>query len=143
MREFRRLTLGKPVIMGRATWDSIGHRPLPGRSNIVISRSLASAAQDVDFFADPAKALAYAKQLAREQGAEEVMVVGGEQIYRALLPEANRIYLTVVDLEVENGDTFFPELPDWQEVSRKELDNGDADSPGCDLLVLERLDEQA
>ena len=141
LREFRRLTVGKPVIMGRATWDSIGHRPLPNRSNIVISRTLTSVAQGVELYGNLEAGLTRARQLATEQGAEEIMVVGGEQIYRALLSEADRIYLTVVDLEVEDGDTFFPNLPDWQEISRQQLDAGDAERPACELLVLERLDE--
>jgi dihydrofolate reductase len=125
LQYFKRITLGKPIIMGRKTFESIG-RPLPGRLNIVISRRPDWPAPEG---VASATSIAGALALAREQAeSDEVMVIGGEQIYRLVLPEADRIYKTEIDTEVAGADAFFPELPqkDWREVSRQE---GDAEAP--------------
>jgi dihydrofolate reductase len=92
--------MGKPVIMGRLTWESIG-RPLPGRQNIVISRNPEFVAEGCSVVASPAAALAAAGDVA------EVMVIGGSQVYRLFRPMAGRIFLTRVDVEID-GDAFFP-----------------------------------
>lgn len=106
LQHFKRLTLGKPIIMGRLTWESLG-RPLPGRPNIVISRSPDYEAPGALVVPDLEAALAHASLLL---GADsEIMIIGGAQIYRAALPLADRIYRTRVDVEVA-GDTVFPEL---------------------------------
>ncbi|HLS97972.1 MAG: dihydrofolate reductase [Porticoccaceae bacterium] len=117
LREFKRVTLGKPVIMGRKTFESIG-RPLPGRTNIVLSRQPGWRAEGVLVAADLASALDLARGVAADG---EVMVIGGEQIYRQALPLAERLYLTFVDLAVA-GDARFPELDStqWRELSRAE-----------------------
>jgi len=113
LQYFKAKTLGKPIIMGRKTHESIG-RILPGRLNIVVSRSAPKAREDqLVWVSSLEEALVLA---AREQPqAEEVMVMGGEQIYRQSLPMADRIYLTRVDVEPE-GDAWFPELAEseWQ-----------------------------
>jgi len=113
LQYFKAVTMGKPVVMGRKTHESIG-RALPGRLNIVISRSAPANREDQLVWVNSLEeALALA---AREQpDAEEVMVMGGEQIYRQSLPLADRVYLTRVDTEVE-GDAWFPELDEahWQ-----------------------------
>jgi dihydrofolate reductase len=103
LRRFRALTMGKPVVMGRRTWDSIG-RPLPGRRVIVMTRDPAWAADGVE------TAAGWPAVLALTAGAEEVMVAGGAQIYALTLPQADRLYLTEVDAAPE-GDALFPELP--------------------------------
>jgi dihydrofolate reductase len=102
MQRFRRLTLGKPVVMGRRTFDSIG-RALPGRRNIVISGRPGLELADCEVAASPDAALALVRNAA------EVLVIGGESVYRALLPRADRIEMTRVHTTVD-GDTFFPEL---------------------------------
>lgn len=102
LKRFKALTLGKPIIMGRLTWESLG-RPLPGRQNIVITRSSDFVADGCDVVSSPARAL----QLAGD--VDEVMIIGGGQIYELFLPKAGRIYLTRVNADIE-GDTFFPEL---------------------------------
>lgn len=119
LREFKRITLGKPVIMGRKTYQSIG-RPLPGRTNIVLTRQVGWRADGVRVVADLDAALALARELVDEADGEAV-VIGGEQIYRQALPLADRLYLTLVD-RVVAGDTRFPELDSdaWREVSRRE-----------------------
>jgi dihydrofolate reductase len=107
LKYFKSVTLGKPVIMGRKTHESIG-RPLPGRLNIVVSRqSRAAQGPNLRWVTSIEAAIALAR---REQPeAEEIMVMGGEEIYRQSLPLADRVYLTRIDLEVE-GDAHFPSL---------------------------------
>ncbi|MCK9564311.1 MAG: dihydrofolate reductase [Bacteroidales bacterium] len=118
LKAFKRITLGKPLIMGRKTFESIG-RPLPGRTNIVLSRQVGWAPEGVRVAADLHQALAIARQVAAGDE-DEVMVIGGEQIYRLALPLADRLYLTLVDREVP-GDTRFPDTDPalWREVSRQ------------------------
>jgi dihydrofolate reductase len=103
---FKQMTLTKPVIMGRKTFESIG-RPLSGRKNIVITRSINFKAQGVTIVHDKTSALAAAA------GAEEVMVIGGATIYQQFLPQASDLYLTFIHLQVD-GDAFFP---DYQAAS--------------------------
>lgn len=109
LKHFKRVTLGKPVVMGRKTFESLGCRPLPGRRNLVVSRSGFQAA-GVEAFDSLDGALAVA-----QADAEEVMVIGGAQIYQQALPLASRVYLTLVGTEVEGADAWFPALSDeWQ-----------------------------
>ncbi|MDO6571257.1 dihydrofolate reductase [Gilvimarinus sp. 2_MG-2023] len=137
LKYFKRVTLGKPIIMGRKTFESIG-RPLPGRLNIVISRDEHWPAPEG---VASATSVDRAIDLARDHvpaGVGEIMVIGGEQIYRAALARADRIYMTEIDVAVEEADAFFPELPesDWREISRQ-AGEADAPLPHC-FLVLER-----
>lgn len=120
LKYFKRVTTGKPIIMGRKTFDSIG-RPLPGRANIVITRNAEWGAEGVIAVTSLEQALQQGKRVAAAEDADEVMVIGGEQIYRMALPLADRLYLTRVDAFVE-GDAFFPELDMsvWQEESSTE-----------------------
>lgn len=130
---FKRNTLGKPIIMGRKTWDSIG-RALPGRRNLVISRDLAFVPVGAERLDSPEAALAC---VADEP---EVMVIGGAQIYAHFLPHARRLYLTLIK-ENLSGDTFFPDYTSyqWRELARTEH-AADANNPyPHDFLILERL----
>lgn len=104
LARFKRLTMGKPIVMGRLTWDSIG-RPLPGRQNIVLTRQTEFSADGCDIVASPAEALAVAGK------ADEVMVIGGGQIYDLFLSKASRLYVTRVHAEID-GDAYFPEIDD-------------------------------
>ena len=133
LRRFKALTLGKPVIMGRRTWDSLPRKPLPGRRNIVLTRAQGFAAHG----AERAETLAAALRLAGS--VPEVMVIGGGQIYAEALPLAGRIYLTEVALTPQ-GDTFFP-TPDpqhWREVSATPFAAEAGDSAAYVIRVLER-----
>ena len=119
LAHFKSVTMGKPIIMGRKTFDSIG-RPLPGRINIVITRQANYRPQGVYPVTGLREALKLAENVLAERGwpsVEEVMIIGGEQIYRQALPLADRLYLTRVDAEIE-GDAFFPpiEPEQWCEV---------------------------
>lgn len=126
LRYFKQITLGKPVIMGRKTYESIG-RPLPGRTNIVLTRDPGWLGHpSLEVARDLASALAKARE-ALPGGEGEAMVMGGEQLYRAALPEADRVYLTRVDLDVA-GDAHFPPLSQsrWREVACTEGDSAAA-----------------
>jgi dihydrofolate reductase len=116
MRWFKDKTLGKPCIMGRKTWESFPKRPLPGRPNIVITRDRNFAAEGATVVHSFDEAIAAAERL--KGSAEEIMVLGGAEIYAMALPRAHRIYLTRVHANVE-GDTHLPELDpgQWRELS--------------------------
>ena len=132
LKYFKRVTMGKPVIMGRRTFESIG-RPLPGRTNIVISRTAGFAPEGVTVVASFDAALD-----AVEPGTDEAMVIGGAQIYREAMPRADRIYLTEVHAAFD-GDAVVDALEAgrWREVSR-ERKAGTGDSPDISWVVLER-----
>lgn len=114
LKHFKAKTLGKPIIMGRKTWDSLG-RPLPGRLNLVVSRQADLQLQGAEVFASLDAALVRAEQWAREQGANELMLIGGGQLYEQGLSRAERLYLTRVALAPE-GDAWFPAFDEsqWQ-----------------------------
>ncbi|MBY5993025.1 type 3 dihydrofolate reductase [Ferrimonas balearica] len=132
LKHFKAVTLGKPVVMGRRTFESIG-RPLPGRHNIVISRQSDYAPEGVSVVADIEAALAAAGDV------EELMIIGGGQLYQALLPRADRLYLTEVALEVA-GDTHFPEYAHlgWREVAREHRPADEANPHPMTFLTLDR-----
>ncbi len=138
LKQFKRTTMGKPVLMGRKTHQSIG-RPLPGRTNIVISRDPDFAAEGCTVVSTIPDALEAARAVAGDEG--EVMVIGGGAIYAALLPRADRIYLTRIATDAQ-GDTRFPDLdPDqWREVRREERPADERNPHDAEFLVLERVD---
>ncbi len=113
LKRFRKITSGKPVIMGRKTFESIG-RPLPNRINIIITRDSNYKAEGCVIANSAADALKAAKNH------DEIMIIGGEQIFKEFLPIANRMYLTLIDEDFE-GDAHFPEYDKnkWKEVSRE------------------------
>lgn len=142
LKYFKQVTMGKPVIMGRRTYESIG-KPLPGRSNIVVTREASWRADGVEVANDLTQALAIATSIssnasAEESGRGEVMIIGGETIYREALSKAQRVYLTRVHLRVD-GDAFFPDLnsDDWQETLIQKLE-AEAESPACTFVRLDR-----
>ncbi|MBA6336860.1 MULTISPECIES: type 3 dihydrofolate reductase [unclassified Colwellia] len=130
---FKKTTLGKPIIMGRKTYESIG-RPLPGRQNIVISRDQNYRADGVDSATSVEQALLLAGEV------DEVMVIGGGAIYSHCLPLANRLYITHIKADID-GDTQFPEyntVEDWQLTSSVKLSADDKNSFDVDFCVYQR-----
>lgn len=117
LQYFKRLTMAKPIVMGRKTFESIG-RPLPGRENIVITRQTDWQFEGVTVVHDLPAAIARGEMLLAGQEGDELMVIGGAEIYQQALPHADKIYLTRVECVLE-GDAFFPTLEDtqWCEIS--------------------------
>ncbi len=134
---FKATTLGKPIIMGRKTWDSLG-RPLPGRLNIVVSRQTDLQLEGAEVYPSLEAAVVRAEEWAREQGVDEVMLIGGAQLYAQGLAQADRLYLTRVALSPE-GDAWFPEfdLEQWKLVSNIENPAVD-DKPAYNFEVWEK-----
>ncbi|HMM13826.1 MAG TPA: dihydrofolate reductase [Parvibaculum sp.] len=138
MAWFKRVTMGKPVIMGRKTWDTLPRKPLPGRPNLVVTRDGDFEAAGAEVFSSLDAALAHAQTLAVEGGAGEAMVIGGAQIYEQALARATRIYLTEVHAKPE-ADTYFTfDRAAWREVSRERHGAGEKDSADYSFVVLER-----
>ena len=136
LKHFKQVTLGKPVIMGRKTFESIG-RALPGRRNIVISRSAPAQSQGAEWVSSLQQAFA----LLQDQA--EVMVIGGAEIYRQCLPLAQRLYLTNIDL-VTDGDAFFPDYSgagkfDWQLIAESEHQPDSDNAYHCRFITLQRV----
>jgi len=140
---FKATTLGKPIIMGRKTWESLPRRPLPGRINIVLTRDgsyeeegHAKGALVCERFDE---ALQIGREQAEEDGVDEVCIIGGAAIFAMAFPKASRLYLTEVDADVE-GDVIFPAFDEtrWTEVSRESHPAGEGDDHPFVFRVLER-----
>ncbi len=130
---FKKTTLGKPIIMGRKTYESIG-RPLPGRQNIVISRDENYQADGVDSVTSVDQAIIIAGDV------DEIMVIGGGAIYAYCLPFANRLYITHIKANIE-GDTQFPEydaVKDWQLTQSDKLSANEKNAFDLDFCIYER-----
>ena len=129
LKYFKSVTLGKPVIMGRKTFESIG-KPLPGRTNIVVTRQTNWHVAGVMVAHDLPSAIALANELNGEsaQPKDELMVIGGAEIYKHALPLANRVYQTKIDVSVSDADAYFPKLDEshWNLVSALE---GEVEAP--------------
>ncbi len=121
LKYFKRVTFGKPVIMWRKTWESL-KGPLPGRTNIVITRQADYVAEGAKVVTTLEEAVAMAENVAFIDGQEEAVIMGGAEIYKLALPAADRLYLTEVHAEVD-GDTFFPEYDksEWNEIGREDF----------------------
>ena len=139
LKYFKQATMGKPIIMGRKTWDSIG-RPLPGRMNVVISRN---PEWQAPAGTTPAKsldeALVKAEAQAEIEDGEEVMIIGGGQIYAEALPMVDRIYVTLVHAQVA-GDAFFPEVDwsEWEELGREDFSASENNPYDYSFVVYQR-----
>ena len=136
---YKRTTMGKPLIMGRKTFQSIG-RPLPGRTNIVVTRDPGYSAQGVVTFDDLDKAIAHARAVAERDGMDEIFINGGGEIYRAAMDIADRLYITHVDAAPE-ADTFFPPIdPEiWRGRDMPEVVPGEKDTTAFVVRVYERV----
>lgn len=140
LKRFKAETMGKPVVMGRKTWESFPKRPLPGRLNIVVSRAPSFRAEGAETAGSLQDALSLARVRARcMAGADEICVIGGGEIYRQALPLADELHVTHVRAEPE-GDTVFPPIdPEiWEPVSSVELPAGERDSHATRHTVYRR-----
>ena len=141
MAFFMSTTMGKPVIMGRRTFDTLD-RPLPGRTNIVVSRS-GFRAQGVLAAPDIETAFRLAEERCEKDGVKECFVAGGADIYALALPRADRLYVTLVDADLD-GDTFFPpvEFTDFQVISVEDFPVDDAHAWPFTIRILDRVPER-
>ena len=138
MKRFKAATMGKPVLMGRKTWDSLPKKPLPGRQNLILTRDADFKADGAWVYTDVAVMLAAARAMAEAAGAEEACVIGGAQLYNAVLPQANRVVLTEVNLEPAGDAHLDLDLSQWREVSRENVAAGPNDDADFIVRVLER-----
>ena len=143
LRRFKALTMGKPMIMGRKTWRSIG-RPLPGRETIVVTRDRGFRAEGVQVVHSIDDALALGQARARAMGADAVVLAGGGDLYAQLIDRVDRLYLTLVDLDV-TGVTRFPAIDPakWKETARESCPAGPGDDAGFSFVTFERCDRSA
>jgi dihydrofolate reductase len=139
MANFRAVTMGKPVIMGRKTWDSLPKRPLVGRTNIVLSRDGSFEPKTAVPCEDFAEALSIAREQAEEDGVAEYCVIGGASLFELALPRARRLYLTDIDADVP-GDTVLAPIDEsrWTEVRAERHEAGPDDEYPFTIRVLER-----
>jgi dihydrofolate reductase len=138
LKRFRKTTMGKPIIMGRKTYVSIG-KPLDGRDNIVVTRDRSFSATGVHVAASIDEAIALGRKLAVQRGADEVVVIGGAEIFQATLADADRVYLTLVRGRPP-GDTYLATFDPvvWVETAREPMPEGADDQYPADFIVLDR-----
>jgi len=131
LQHFKKVTMGKTIVMGRKTWQAIG-RPLPGRQNIVVSRN-------PDFHADGVDLATSLEDAAAKSESDEVMIIGGGQLYKLALPLAERMVLTLIDIEPE-ADTWFPEWDDqtWSQTSETKYPADDSNPLAYRIIELSR-----
>jgi len=138
LRRFRAITMGKPLIMGRKTYESIG-RPLDGRDNVVVTRRTGFSPGGVIVAHSLDEALGLAEERARARGVDEVCAIGGGEIFATALPLASRLHLTHI-AAAPDGDVWFPEISEseWLEVRREALPASEGDSASAAYAVYER-----
>ena len=139
LAHFKRTTLGKPVLMGRKTWDSLHVQPLPGRDNLVLSRNPHFEAPGARVFADFFAMLDHGRACALACGASEMVVIGGSALYGLALPLAERVYLTEIEADVA-GDVFFHDLPpsQWRLREQSPGPSSEADQYAYAIKCFER-----
>lgn len=139
MKRFRTLTMGKPVVMGRKTFASIG-KPLAGRTNIVVTRQRGFAAEGVTVAASLEEALAAGAKAGAESGVGEVMVIGGGEIYALAMPHADRLYVTHVHVQPEGDATFPPiDAAHWRRSSGEDVPAGEKDTAATTFVTYDRV----
>ncbi|KQO80271.1 dihydrofolate reductase [Rhizobium sp. Leaf262] len=129
LKRFKALTMGKPMIMGRKTFLSVGERPLPGRPHIIVSRNSDYRPEGVDVVSSLEAALSLAKEKAQALGVDEIFVAGGGEIYRQAMPFADQLSVTHVDVTLD-GDTFFPpiDLAVFEKIDETPVPSGEKDN---------------
>jgi len=143
LHHFKNITMGKPIVMGRKTWESIGH-PLPGRRNIVLSRDPSFVPDGCEVFREQQEVLQLAglhtPKSVIHNPQSEVMIIGGAAIYHLLLPYSQRLYLTWIDADIQ-GDAWFPALDwkQWREISREQHPADGKNLYSYCFAVLERV----
>ena len=141
---FKKITLDKPIIMGRKTWESLPRKPLPGRQNVVLTRHWNYAAPGARVYSNMNAALAAARAMAEKAGVDEIFVIGGESLFEKAMPLADRLYITDVDADVD-GDVFFSidELDKFSQTREEHFSADDRNQYAFTHRVYEREAEEA
>ena len=139
LKYFKRTNMGKCIIMGRKTYESIG-RPLPGRTNIIVSRNRDYEVENARVVDSLTDAIELAENVAFIDGSDEAFIIGGAELYKHALPFVDTMHLTIVHAEVE-GDSFFPdfEVAEWQEISNESFDADEENPYHYSICVYERI----
>lgn len=139
LRRFKQITMGKPLVMGRRTFESLPGGALPGRRNIVVTRDSSFSAPGAERAASLGEAISMAAQTAAD-GAGEIMIIGGGQIYAEAIGMADRLYLTEIDATVDDADTFFPAIDRtaWEQTEQSPLMTDPRSSVGYRFTTLDR-----
>ena len=143
LKRFKEITMGKPVVMGRKTWESLPLKPLPGRLNLVLTRDQSYEAEGLSKGALVCgtldEAIEIARETAEDDGVTEICVIGGTALFEAALPRARRLYITEVDA-APDGDAVFPTFDEtaWIEISSEAHQAGEKDDHAFTFRVLER-----
>ncbi|UJW74094.1 dihydrofolate reductase [Rhizobium sp. SL42] len=139
LKRFKALSMGKPLIMGRKTFESVGSKPLPGRPHVIVSRNSRIEMEGVETVPSLDAALARGRALAAAAGVNEVCVVGGGEIYRQALPYADMLYVTHVETEID-GDTHFPEIDpaEFERVDETVVPAGEKDNYATRYAIYRR-----
>lgn len=140
LRYFKKITMGKPVIMGQKTWESLRRRPLPGRVNIILTRQKSFSPEGGYVAHSLAEAVRFAEKQAHSKAVDEIFIIGGGDVFKQALPWVDRIYLTEIQADIE-GDTFFkPSLPCslWRKKKCSAVERGERDSHAYRFLVYEK-----
>ena len=144
LQRFKAVTLGKPCIMGRSTWESLPLKPLPGRLNLVLTRDLSyqesGKAKGAVVCSSLDEAIDIARETAVDDDVHEVCVIGGTKVFEAVLPKARRLYITEVDASPE-GDAWFPAFDEsrFEETENERHEAGEKDDHGFTFRILERI----
>lgn len=140
LKRFKAMTLGKPVVVGRKTFESFGGKPLPGRPHVIVTRDASYGADGVETAASLEQALERAQAIASETGAEEVVVIGGGEIYAQAMAAADRLYLTHVEADIADGDTLFPVVDDavFECIEKTPVPAGEKDSFSTVFAIYHR-----
>jgi dihydrofolate reductase len=138
MAFFKRTTMGKPVVMGRKQYETV-RKPLPGRTNIVLTRQAGYSADGIEVFTDVDTALTHAQNIAARDGVDEIMIIGGGDLYAQLMDRADRLYISHIDLSPP-GEVYFPPIhpEDWVIVDLPEVEPNPKDEASYRVKVYER-----
>ena len=139
LKFFKKTTIGKPVLMGRVTWESLPF-PLPGRPNLVLTRDRYYTAKGAEVFRDPMDMIGRGYELAGSIGANEIMLIGGANLYTSLLKYCDRMYISHINVEL-SGDAYFPEFPakDWHVVHQEQVLQSKSDQYSFEINIYERI----
>ncbi|MVA79740.1 diacylglycerol kinase [Agrobacterium vitis] len=140
LKRFKSLTLGKPLVMGRKTFESFGSRPLPGRPHVIVSRHADIAMPSVETVRSLEAGLERAGQIAGDLGGDEICVIGGGEIYRQALPLADVLYVTHVETDIADGDTVFPAIDpsQFEKLHEEAVAAGERDSFATRYAIYRR-----